>query len=93
MLLTDELVKRALRQRQSTSGVVIELRVWMPADLVRVELQGPRDLLLPSSAPREPHHGQLIEELADRWSIDVDQHDACSWFEIDRHALPAVPAS
>jgi hypothetical protein len=92
MLLTDELVKRALRQREFTSGVAIELRVWMPADLVRVELHGPRDLLPLPGTPGEPDCGLLIEKLADRWSIDILEHHACAWFEIDRHELHAVPA-
>ena len=37
MLITHDLVTRALRQGQFTSGEDIELRVWMPADIVRVE--------------------------------------------------------
>jgi hypothetical protein len=91
MLLTSGLVTRALRHHQFTSGEVIELRVWMPADIVRVELQGRRNLLPPPGAPGELRHGLLIEELADRWCIDIhDQHE-CVWFEIDRHERPLVP--
>ena len=87
MLITNELVTRALRQHQFISGEDIELRVWMPADIVRVEIQGPRNLLPPPSAPGEPHDGLLIEELADRWSMDTHERHACAWFEIDRHEL------
>ena len=90
MLITNELVTRALRQRHFTSGEDIELRVWMPADVVRVEIQGPRNLLPPPGAPDEPHDGLLIEKLADRWSIDTHERHACAWFEIDRlHVAPA----
>ena len=85
MLLTNELVTRALQHHQFTSGEAIELRIWMPTDIVRVELQGPRNLLPPPAVPGEPRHAFLIEELADRWSIDVADHHACVWFEIDRH--------
>jgi hypothetical protein len=85
VLLTNELVTRALRQHQFTPGEIIELRVWMPADIVRVELQGPRDLLPPPRVPGEPHYGLYIENLADRWSIDIHEQHACAWFEIDRH--------
>jgi len=90
MLITNELVTRALRQRHFTSGEDIELRVWMPADVVRVEIQGPRNLLPPPGAP-EPHDGLLIEKLADRWSMDTHERRACAWFEIDRHKLNVVP--
>jgi len=91
MLITNELVTRALRQRHFTSGEDIELRVWMPADVVRVEIQGPRNLLPPPGAPDEPHDGLLIEKLADRWSMDTHERRACAWFEIDRHKLNVVP--
>ena len=92
MLITNELVTRALRQRHFTSGEDIELRVWMPADVVRVEIQGPRNLVPPPGAPDEPHDGLLIEKLADRWSIDTQERHACAWFEIDRHEPHVVPA-
>ena len=91
MLITNELVTRALRQRHFTSGEDIELRVWMPADVVRVEIQGPRNLLPPPGAPDEPHDGLLIEKLADRWSMDTHERRACAWFEIDHHKLNVVP--
>jgi hypothetical protein len=91
MLITNELVTRALRQHQFTSGEDIELRVWMPADVVRVEIQGPRNLLPPRGVPGEPHDDLLIEKLADRWSMDTHERYACAWFEIDRHEQDAVP--
>jgi hypothetical protein len=93
MLITSELVTRALRQDQFTSGADIELRVWMPAEIVRVELRGPRSALPPPSLSGEPHAELLIERLADRWSIDTHERDACAWFEIDRHEPHAVPPS
>jgi hypothetical protein len=91
-LITNELVTRALSQHQFKSGEDIELRVWMPADIVRVEIQGPRNLLPPPSVPGEPHDGLLIEKLADRWSMDTHERHACAWFEIDRHELDVEPA-
>ena len=87
MLITHDLVTRALRQGQFTSGVDIELRVWMPADIVRVELRGPHKLLPLPGVAGESHAGPLIEKLADRWSIDTHERHACAWFEIDRHEL------
>ena len=92
MLITSELVVRALHQHQFRSGEDIELRVWMPADVVRVEIQGPRNLLPPPRVAGEPHDGLLIEKLADRWSMDTHERHACAWFEIDRHELHAIPA-
>jgi len=93
VLITNELVTRALRQHQFTSGEDIELRVWMPADIVRVEIQGPRNLLPPRGVPGEAHDGLLIEKLADRWSVDTHERHACAWFEIDRHEQHVAAAS
>jgi hypothetical protein len=88
VLLTSELVTRAVMRCGGGGDELVELRIWMPADVVRVELRGARELLCP---PPEPVHPQddvlLIEDLADRWSIDIDADDACIWFEIDRHPL------
>jgi hypothetical protein len=88
-LLTSELVSRAVQQCHATSGESVELRAWMPADVVRVELRGSRELL---EVPREAHSGEydvvLLEQLADRWSIDGAEPAACMWFEIDRHLFP-----
>jgi hypothetical protein len=92
MLITHDLVTRALRQGQFTSDEDIELRVWMPADIVRVELRGPSKVLPVASVPGESHAGPLIEKLADRWSIDTHEREACAWFEIDRHELHVVRA-
>jgi hypothetical protein len=92
MLITSELVTRALQQREFRSGEDIKLRVWMPADVVRVEIQGPRSLRPSPRAAGEPHDGLLVEKLADRWSMDTHEHHACAWFEIDRHELHAMPA-
>src|SRR6202043_3923187 len=45
VLLTSELVSRAVEQCGSAPDEEVELRAWMPADVVRVELRAPRDLL------------------------------------------------
>jgi hypothetical protein len=86
VLLTSELVTRAVMLCQSALDEFVELRVWMPPDLVRVEVRGSRDLLCPPAASDHPHDDLLlVDGLADRWAIDADDHDACIWFEIDRH--------
>lgn len=89
MLLTSELVTRAVVLGDGAPDAYVELRIWMPADVVRVELRGARELLC---APPESDHPLddllLVDGLADRWAIDVEERDACIWFEIDRHAEP-----
>lgn len=88
VLLTSELVSRAVRLRPSSSHELVELRVWVRDDLERVELRGVRELVC-EQAPSSERNDllsdlQLVEALADRWSIDADERNACIWFEIDR---------
>src|SRR5262249_61381397 len=47
ILLTSELVTRAAQYSRPDRDEAVQLRVWMPADVVRVELRAPRELLLP----------------------------------------------
>jgi hypothetical protein len=84
-LLTSELVTSAVQHCHSEQAMV-ELRVWMPADVVRVELRAPRSDLKPAfeGEPRD-YSLLLLDELADRWSFDEWDEQACMWFEIDRH--------
>lgn len=92
MLLTSELVTRAVKHCQSDTEEV-ELRVWMPSDVVRVELWAARELLcLPLDDPQAEHYDvMLLGQVADRWSIDTGKHPACMWFEIDEKAPDASP--
>lgn len=84
MLLTSELVARAVRQRRSSSREAVELLVWMPADLVRVELRAPSESLIRPPEPAGPHYDHiLLDQVAHRWSIDTGEHPRI-WFEIDR---------
>jgi hypothetical protein len=85
-LLTGELVTRAVQQCQTSPERAVELRVWMPADVVRVELRAPPHLLSPLGDGEALKYGEmLLGQIADRWSIDTAQDFACMWFEIDRH--------
>jgi hypothetical protein len=86
VLLTSEIVTRAASRCRSDTEEV-ELRVWMPHDVVRVELRAPPELLCsPLGARLGPHYDVvLLSQIADRWSIDTDQLPSCMWFEIDRH--------
>jgi hypothetical protein len=86
LLLTSELVSRAAQQRQVDSDERIELRVWMPADVVRVELTGPHALFTVSQEHDDPRYELLLlDQLADRWLVETNPPTACIWFEIDRH--------
>ena len=70
VLLTSEIVTRAVEQSEQASDAAIELRAWMPADVVRVELRAPRELL-PAPATDGLDYGLLLlDRIADRWSID-----------------------
>jgi hypothetical protein len=85
VLLTGELVTRAVQDRQTSRDEELELRVWMPADVVRVELRAPRKLLSPARGSDSRQYGEmLLDQVADRWSGGDDQ-DSKLWFEVDRH--------
>lgn len=90
MLLTSELVTRAVRQRPPGFTESAELRVWLRADLVRVELRAGSELLFVPPEPSGPHYDHiLLDQIADRWSIDSGQDFGCTWFEIDLHPREA----
>jgi hypothetical protein len=92
VLLTSELVSRAVRRHQSTSPELFELRIWMRRDIARVELRGARELLCAAPQPGDPEDDlRLVDALADRWSIESDERGACIWFEIDCHRAPGRP--
>jgi hypothetical protein len=84
MLLTSELVTRAVRQRHPILGETVKLRVWMAVDIVRVELQAASaGLFRPQGAG--PHYDQvLLDRLADRWAIESGEDLGRAWFEIDQ---------
>jgi hypothetical protein len=86
-LLTSELVTGAVEQ---DAGEHIKLRVWMPQDVVRVEMSVASDYLLDSDcATPHPYGSMLLDRVADRWSVVPAQGGASVWFEIDRHRARA----
>jgi hypothetical protein len=88
VLLTSELVTRAVLLCPSESDELVELRIWMPVEVVRVELRAARELIYAPPEPVCPHDGLLLmDDLADRWSVDVHGEQACIWFEIDRRPV------
>jgi hypothetical protein len=84
-LLTSELVTRAVRACYEETGPEAHLSAWMPTDLVRVELRAPCELMpAGQNADCSPYERVLLDQVADRWSIDDGKHTGCMWFEIDR---------
>jgi hypothetical protein len=91
VLLTSELVTRAVLLCPSGCDELVELRIWMPADVVRVELRAACELIYePPESPRPQDGLLLVEDLADRWSVDIHGERGCIWFEIDRRHVPRV---
>lgn len=88
VLLTSELVSRAVDCCGST-GDTVELSVWMPSDVVRVEIRAPR--MTPGRlrpVDEVDYELLLVRSLADRWSEEVCGDRAHVWFEIDRQRAP-----
>jgi hypothetical protein len=82
LLLTSELVTRAV---ECADGGAIELRVWMPHDVVRVEMRGPAAILAHPRNEASVYSSLVLDQVADRWQLEDGDEAACIWFEIDRH--------
>jgi hypothetical protein len=82
VLLSSELVTEAVER--STDGAV-EVRAWMSADIVRVEVRGPLEGSGAAAAEPRAYGSLLLDQIADRWSIELGEDTVCAWFEIDRH--------
>ncbi|HEX5224964.1 MAG TPA: hypothetical protein VFW29_07525 [Solirubrobacteraceae bacterium] len=83
VLLTSELVSRVVEPAWPGAGDAFDLRVWMPPDVVRVEVRAPRPLLGGRPTAGAPNFDHLLfGHLADRWSVAADEQ--ATWFEIDR---------
>jgi anti-sigma B factor antagonist len=84
-LLTSEIVTPIVERGAAAFLECGELLVWLHADVVRVEFRAPSRLL--SAAPE--HDGprydtDVLDGLADRWSIDAGGTNTCIWFEVER---------
>jgi hypothetical protein len=82
MLLCSEVVTQAVER---SPGEAIELRVWMPEDVVRVELVGSPHSLSKVHHEHSDYASVLLDQLADRWEHELGEGEAWVWFEIDRH--------
>jgi hypothetical protein len=82
MLLCSEIVTQAVER---SAGEEIEMRVWMPEDVVRVEMVGSPHSLSKAHRDHGDYATLLLDQLADRWHHESSGEDARVWFEIDRH--------
>jgi hypothetical protein len=89
VLLSSELVTQAVER---ATGGTVELRVWMPSDVVRVEVRGQAAAIVRSPGELGRYSPELLDRIADRWSAEADGTLAAVWFEIDRHRAPERPA-
>jgi hypothetical protein len=93
VLLTSELVTRAV-DGCSSSDESVEISVWMPVDVVRVEIRAPRAILgRPRPVGEIDYELLLVRQLADRWSEERRGDHAEVWFEIDRRPSPVGTAA
>jgi hypothetical protein len=90
VLLSSELVTEAVERADEGS---IELRAWMPADIVRVEVHGPPGAARELEDEPRAYGSLLLDQIADRWSIEHTDVTVCAWFEIDRHPTSSPDAS
>src|ERR1700690_1643888 len=60
VLLTSELVTRAVLLCPSDFDDLVELRVWMPAEVFRVELRAPGELIYEAPEPVSPRDSLLL---------------------------------
>ncbi len=82
LLLCSEIVTQAVER---SAGETIEVRVWMPEDVVRVELLGSPHSLSKTHRDHSDYSMLLLDSLADRWELETGEDEARMWFEIDRH--------
>jgi hypothetical protein len=82
MLLCSEIVTQAVERSEGES---VEVRVWMPDDVVRVELLGSPHSLSKTHRDHSDYSALLLDQLSDRWEFETGEDFARVWFEIDRH--------
>jgi hypothetical protein len=85
ILLVSEIVTHGVQHAPRDDPRPLDLRVWMPSHVVRVELRGPGTDLTRRDASDDPHYGLiLVKDIADRWGVEPNGETTLVWFEIDR---------
>jgi len=82
LLLVSDVVTGAV---EASADDTIALRVWMPSDVVRVEVEGRSETIERGLRHPQTYVSLLLDELADRWQLEHTDAGARIWFEIDRH--------
>lgn len=90
VLLCSEIVTQAVERSEGES---VEVRVWMPSDVVRVEVLGSPKSLSEVHREHSDYASMLLDQIADRWELDRGDDESCVWFEIDRHAAAGTAAA
>lgn len=97
-LVVSELITNVLMHSGLPHTAPIELIAIDRGDVVRVELHDASDGFDPDLVRRDPDTIGgwgliLVEQLTDRWGVDVLPGDTCCWFELDQRPCPAGAAS
>jgi len=86
LLLVSDVVTGAV---EGSTDDTIELRVWMPSEIVRIELEARNETIERGLRHPQSYVSLLLDQLADRWQLERTDAGACIWFEIDRHPTAA----
>jgi anti-sigma regulatory factor (Ser/Thr protein kinase) len=94
-LLVTEMIANSVKHSGMRPGGSVRLDVALTEERVRVEVRDDGRGFVPAArdhdSPLESHWGlHLIEELADRWSVETDPYTVV-WFELDRAPVAAAP--
>lgn len=86
-LMVTELVTNSFRHAPVEAGGLIELRLDVGPDALRVEVRDGGWGFTPPTAPELPDEGGLglflVDQMADRWGIRQDP-STCVWFEMEK---------
>jgi hypothetical protein len=94
MLLTSEIVTSIVERGRTPLSDCGELLAWLHEDLVRVEFRAPSRVLRAAPEYEGPRYDtDVLDGLADRWSIDASGASVRIWFEIDRRPAHARESS
>ncbi len=85
-LLVSELVTNCIRHAAVDPGATIELKVWPRDSIIRVEVSDPGEGFEPAPVSLSIYSTSgwglyLVEQIADRWGVQVENGTKV-WFEI-----------
>ena len=88
-LLVSELVTNAVRHAGLAAGDPIRLAIDAHDGCLRVEIADRGSGFVPSAPEPDPARASgwglfLVDELADRWGVELADPGTLIWFEVDR---------